>query len=176
MALKHFSMNATTSNNTSQVRSDLSYEEFIAHAEARAKQEMSELMNKMSGANVDLTLLSKPVFSSKTFTVFKKKFQVNVHTEDRACEAIGNIHKREIKCAVQVFNGDKSITLAFTQAQLDELCVDWEGKQHLKSDDYLNLAITAAALASPVTIFVHLFKEIAMDKPFNAVAIYRILD
>lgn len=104
------------------------------------------LVEQMSPANVDLTLLDSATFRPESYTVGGKKFDIDIHCNNRATQAIAKHRKQDIKSLMQIWNGSQSLLIAFDSDMLADARLDYRGDAVLKEEDILSQTVASLRL------------------------------
>ena len=132
---------------------------------------------QMNGANVDLTLLDKPTFQSKAYTVGGKKFEIIIHTNNRAVDAIAKHSGRDLGAVIQIWNGSNSALLPMTKDALADARINWNNEARIKAEDTLSQCVAALRLNSNNPAIHHIAMFLAYEhKEFDDGGIHAVWD
>ena len=143
------------------------------------------LVKQMTIANVDLTLVDSPTFRPESYTVGGKKFNIDIHCNNRASKAIANYRKADIKSVIQLWNGSQSMIIPFDAETLADARLNWNNDLVIKEKDILSQTVAALRLMSnnPAAHHIAMFlaygditKSDLGRKEMDAAGIWRVWD
>lgn len=137
----------------------------------------NELVSHMNPTNVDLSLLDKPTFTSKQYTVGGKKFTIYIHTNNKAVDAIARHSGRDLGSVIQIWQGSQSLIMPMRKDVLENARLNYMSQNRIKAEDTLSQSVAALRLNSNNPAVHHIAMFLAYEhKDFDASGIHAVWD
>ena len=154
-----------------------SIEEMNSDIDSSITRGASALQAQMSESNVDMTLLDTPTLQGKKITLGGKKFEVVIHCDNKAVQAIARVSKRDLGAVIQIWNGAQSAILTISNEAMEDARYNWRREARIKHTDRLSQAVSAFRLMAPDAASHHLAMHLAYDhKEVDAAGCHSVWD